>query len=108
MEIFLSSNCESFTGSLGRGFGYYIRSTKKGRFFSQRSKHTVPPDGHWNFIVSCAQIAKAGLHISDIKVSRDEVMQALKEARIFKPRECFKLEQYNARQIINLKITFSL
>ena len=107
MEIFLSSNCESFTGSLGRGFGYFIVRRKNG-FFSVRSRHSVPPDGHWNLIVSCAQIAKAGLHISDIKVSRDEVMQALKEARIFKPRECFKLEQYNARQLINLKITFSL
>ena len=107
MEIILSSSCESFTGSLGRGFGYFIVRRKNG-FFSVRSRHSVPPDGHWNFIVSCAQIAKAGLHISDIKVSRDEVMQALKEARIFKPRECFKLEQYNARQLINLKITFSL
>ena len=108
MEIFLSSNCESFTGSLGRGFGYSIQR-RKNRFFAKRnSKGTVPPDGHWRFIVSCAQIAKAGLHISDIKVSRDEVMQALKEARIFKPRECFKLEQYNARQLINLKITFGL
>ena len=107
MRIILSSNCESFTGSLGRGFGYFIVRRKNG-FFSVRSRHSVPPDGHWNFIVSCAQIAKAGLHISDIKVSRDEVMQALKEARIFKPRECFKLEQYNARQLINLKITFSL
>ena len=108
MEIILSSNCESFTGSLGRGFGYSIQR-RKNRFFAKRnSKGTVPPDGHWRFIVSCAQIAKAGLHISDIKVSRDEVMQALKEARIFKPRECFKLEQYNARQLINLKITFGL
>ena len=107
MEIILSSNCESFTGSLGRGFGYFIVRRKNG-FFSVRSRHSVPADGHWRFIVACAELAKAGLHISDIKVSRDEVMQALKEARIFKPSECFKLEQYNARQLINLKITFSL
>ena len=108
MEIILSSNCESLTGSLGRGFGYSIQRRKNRLFAKRNSKGTVPPDGHWRFIVACAELAKAGLHISDIKVSRDEVMQALKEARIFKPSECFKLEQYNARQLINLKITFSL
>ena len=108
MEIFLSSNCKSFTGSLGSGFGYYIRSTKKGRFFSQRSKHTVPPDGHWNFIVSCAEIARMGLHFSDIKASRDEVSDALKEAQKFIALQNLRKDLYNARDILNLKITFGL
>lgn len=108
MEIILSSNCKSFTGSLGSGFGYYIRSTKKGRFFSQRSKHTVPPDGHWRFIVACAELAKAGLHISDIKVSREEVKQALYEAHCFRTMQFLRKDLYNARDILNFKITFGL
>ena len=115
MEIFLSSNCESFTGSLGRGFGYYIRSTKKGRFFSQRSKHTVPPDGHWRFIVSCAELAKVGLHISDIKASWSEVRDALKEAHhwvaadaVFRNADRQIKLSYDADNILNLKTTFGL
>ena len=108
MKIILSSNCKSFTGSLGRGYGYYIRSTKKGRFFSQRSKHTVPPDGHWRFIVACAELAKVGLHISDIKASREEVMQALKEAQKFIALQNLRKDLYNARDILNLKTTFGL
>ena len=71
MEIILSSNCKSFTGSIGRGFGYSIQR-RKNRFFAKRnSKGVVPPDGHWNFIVSCAELAKAGLHISDIKLMKE-------------------------------------
>jgi len=107
MEIILSSNCESFTGSLGRGFGYFIVRRKNG-FFSVRSRHSVPPDGHWRFIVSCAEIAKIGLHISDIKVSRDEVKKALKEARHFIALQNLRKDSYNARDILNLKITFGL
>ena len=108
MEIILSSNCKSFTGSLGSGYGYYIRSTKKGRFFSQRSKHTVPPDGHWRFIVSCAELAKAGLHISNIKVSQDEVLEALREAKKFVAVLNIRKDSYNARDILNLETTFGL
>ena len=108
MEIFLSPNCKSITGSLGSGFGYYIRSTKKRRFFSQRSKHNVPPDGHWNFIVSCAKIAEMGLHFSDIKVSQDEVRTALLEAGHHTAMWHLKLNIYDARDIINLKTTFGL
>ena len=108
MEIFLSSNCESFTGSLGRGFGYSIQR-RKNRFFAKRnSKGIVPPDGHWNFIVSCAEIARMGLHFSDIKASRDEVSDALKEARHFIAATHLNLANYHARDILNLKITFGL
>ena len=80
MEVFLANTCESLTGSLGRDFGYYIRSTKKGRYFGQRSKHSVPPDGHWRFIVACAELAQNGLHIADIRVSHQELSEALSEA----------------------------
>ena len=87
MEIFLSSTCKSLTGTLGRGFGYYIRSTKKGRFFGQRSKHSVPPDGHWRFILTCAELAQAKLHIADIRVEWGELYSALYEAECFNAAE---------------------
>ena len=80
MEVILTQRCKSLTGTIGSRFGYYIRSTKTGRFFSQRSKHNVPPDGHWRFIWTCAELTKINLHIADIKVSQTEVMTALRES----------------------------
>ena len=110
MEIFLSKQCESLTGSLGRGFGYYIRSTKKGRYFGQRSKHSVPPDGHWRFITTCADLAQNGLHIADIRVSHQELSEALSEAGLplsgapgVRPEKI-----YSASDILNLKTNFGL
>ena len=79
MEIILSKACESFTGSLGKGFGYYIRR-RGNRFFGARSKHFVPPDGHWRFILACSQLAQIRLHITDIVVTRYEVQNAIQEA----------------------------
>ena len=108
MEIFLSKQCESLTGSLGRGFGYYIRSTKTGRFFGQRSKHSVQPDGHWRFIVLCAELAQNGLYVTDISVSRNELGAALYDARCFIAMQNLSKDTYNARDILNLKTTFSL
>ena len=108
MEIILSKQCESLTGSLGRGFGYYIRSTKKGKYFGQRSKHSVPPDGHWRFILTCAQLAQNKLHIADIRVSRAELRTALLEAGHHIAMWHLCKDTYDARDIINLKITFSL
>ena len=115
MEIFLSKQCESLTGSLGRGFGYYIRSTKKGRYFGQRSKHSVPPDGHWRFIVTCAQLAQNKLHIADVHVSANELREALEEAHHFVAAQMVhdnyygkNKTTYNARDIINLKTLFVL
>ena len=53
MEIILSKHCEALYGSLGKGYGYYIRRArhKDGsvRFFSQRSKH--PPIPNTNLLV---------------------------------------------------------
>ena len=84
MEIILSTQCESLTGSLGKGYGYYIRRAprKDGsvRFFSQRSKWYVPRDGHMRFIFTCAELAQMGLHIADIRVPRKELSDALWEA----------------------------
>ena len=109
MEIILSKHCESLTGSLGYGFGYSIVKRGK-RFFSQRSNHnvSVPPDGHWRFICACAELAKNKLQIADISVKRDELREALYDAHHFNAARCLALQNYNARDIINLKITFGL
>ena len=85
MEIILSKLCEGLTGSLGKGFGYFIQGRRgydgSVRFFSQRSKHLpIPPDGHLRFIFTCAELAQMNLHIADIRVSRDEFVNAVEEA----------------------------
>ena len=82
MEIILSKQCESLTGSLGRGFGYHIQRRKNGFFAKRNSNGDVPPYGHWRFILSCANLALYKLHITDIRISRDEIMDALWEAGI--------------------------
>ena len=115
MEVKLSNQCLSLTGMLERGLGYYLRSTKKGRFYSQRSKGIVPPDGHWRFIVLCAELAQNGLHIADIKIGWLELQTALYEARHFIASEHVRRNYadkgkatYDARDILNLKTLFSL
>ena len=113
MQIILSNQCLSLTGMLDSSCGYYIRRSRNGNFYGQRSKGFVPPDGHWRFILTCAQLAQNGLYLSDIRLSSDELWDALYDAghrlaadnviknELIKPR-------YNARDIINLKITFGL
>ena len=107
MEVILSKQCESLTGLLNHGHGYFIQRRGK-RFFGQRSKHSVPPDGHWRFIVLCAQLAQNKLHIADIRVKREELKQALYEAGCFIAMQNLRKDIYNARDILNLKTTFSL
>ena len=108
MEIILSKQCESLTGSLGRGFGYHIQRRKNGYFAKRNSKGVIPPNGHWRFILTCAQLAQNKLHIADIRVSREELKQAMYEARIFIAMQHLRKDIYDARDIINLKITFGL
>ena len=85
MEIILSKQCESLTGSLGKGYGYFIqrRRGKDGKyhFFSQRSKPPpIPIDGHLRFIFTCAELTQMNLHITDIRISAKELRQAINEA----------------------------
>ena len=80
MEIILSKQCESLTGSLGKGFGYHIQRRKKGFYAKRNTKGVVPPDGHWEFIVLCAEMARRSLYIADIRVSRKELVKAVEEA----------------------------
>ena len=113
MEIILSKQCESLTGALGNGYGYFIQRRRgqdgKYHFFSQRSKHPpIPIDGHLRFIFACAEMAKVHLHIADICVKKEELYDALTEANHWIAARSLRLPIYNARDIINLKITFSL
>jgi hypothetical protein len=107
MEILLSKQCESLTGVLDRRQGYFIQRRGE-RFFGQRSKHTVPPDGHWRFILTCARLAQNKLYATDIRVGRLEVANALNEARHFVAAQHLQLAIYHARDIINLQKTFGL
>lgn len=109
MEIILSQKIISFTGSIGKGFGYYIRQSRNKRFFGQRSKHTVPPDGHLRFLFACAELAKhQPYYISDIIVFRDELRSALNEANKPLAAADLRLSIYHAADVINLQKTYGL
>ena len=82
MEIILSKRCESFTGSLGKGFGYHIQRRKNGFFAKRNSNGEIPADGHLRFILACAELAQMKTHITDIRVPRCEFQSALSEAGV--------------------------
>ena len=108
MKIILSQQCESLTGMLNSSLGYHIEHRKNGFFSKRNQRGIVPPDGHWRFILTCAELAQNKLHIADIRVSREELKQAMYEARIFIAMQHLRKDLYDARDILNLKITFSL
>lgn len=105
MEIILSKQCEAITGSIGRGFGYHIQRRKNGFFAKQNGKGIVPPEGHLRFIIACAELAQAKLHITDVKVTNRELFEALREANL--PAPAFlnwnNVETYNASDLINFR-----
>ena len=107
MKVILSTMCTSLVGMLKPELGYYLR--KRGStYFAQRSAHGAPPDGHWRFIVLCAELAQNHLYISDIQVSREEMKRALYEAGGYIAMQNLRLDTYNARDVLNLKTTFGL
>ena len=114
MEIILSKQCESLTGSLGQGFGYHIQRRKKGFFAKRNTKGEVPRDGHLRFILSCAELAQSKLHITDIRVSRMELVFALWKAGretlgdyVFTEPDKFP-ETFHADDIMKFKNDYSL
>ena len=115
MQIFLTDNCESIKGSLGGGFGYYIRKCKNGYFSQPLANGHVPAGGHWRFILAVAQVAKLKLHIKDIKIDWKELSDALYKARHFVANRSVRANgvnatktTYNAEDVINLQKTFGL
>ena len=115
MEIILNEKVKSLTGSFGRGYGYHIQK-RKDRFYGQRNaKGIVPADGHWRFVLTCAEIAKIGLHISGVRIGVLELHAALTEAKLYMAAQQVVMNYqkevkatYNAQDIINLKTTFGL
>ncbi len=104
MEIILSPRCKSFTGTISRYHGYAIRRSGK-RFFSYRTpgKH-AKPDGHWKFIVSCAELARNGFMLADIQVNGYELKAALTEACFFYSALHVDVDiEYNATQVLQFK-----
>ena len=99
--------CLSLVGMLDPELGYHLEHRKNG-FYAIRNNTPAPPDGHWRFIVLCAELAQNGLHISDICVPRKELNAALREAHHFVAASHLKLSEYSARDILNLKTTFGL
>jgi len=113
MEVITSSNVETITGKLDSYTGYYLQARRnkngKARIFSYRKRGYVPPDGHWRFILMCAQLAHKGLYATDIIVEGKELYLALYEARHHVAADHVNtFKTYNARDIINLKTTFGL
>ena len=131
MELFLSKQCESLTGSLGRQFGYHVKHTKNGFFVARNTNGyvppdghwkmicacangNVPPDGHWKMICACANLAEMKLHVAGLKVYVEEVTDALKEAGLTTPAYCLYAypadypQVFNEYDIINLKKRFNL
>ncbi len=103
MEIILSKNCRSFTGTISRSHGYSVRRTGE-RFFGIRStRGHVPPDGHWRFILSIAHLAPANLGVADLRLPGSELSEALSEAD-YPPTAvmalCVSDHVYNAEEVM--------
>ena len=106
MKVILSKQTLSLVGMLRPELGYYLR--RKGEtFFAQRSAHGAPPDGHWRFIVLCAELAQNKLYITDIEVTGKEVGDAIYEAGKFCPAYKDK-EVFNASRILKIKKNLGL
>ena len=115
MKVILSNRCLSLTGMLERGLGYHLVKRKNGFYARRDSKGFVPHDGHWRFIVLCAELAQNKLHITDVKIDWLELQSALYEAKCFTASRVVRQNyadkykvSYNARDILNLKTTFGL
>lgn len=111
MRVILTEQCESFTGSLGRGFGYHIQRRKNGFFAKRNAKGVVPFNGHWLFIVACAQLATSHTHIEDIRISAKELRDAINEAGfIFGDSlvRAKKDEIFHASQVLDFKKRWAL
>ena len=108
MKVLLSQQCLSLTGMLERGLGYHLEQRKNGFFAKRNSKGHVPPDGHWRFIVLCAELARNKLYVTDIRLLAEELQEALQEAGHFIASQNLRKTIYDARDVLNLKTTFGL
>ena len=106
MEIVLTKQCKSLTGSVGQGFGYHIQRRGEHFYGVRQSKGHIPAKGHIRFIITCAQMAKAELHIADILVSAKELREAINEAGFIYGDSLVKAkngEIFHASQVLDFK-----
>ena len=100
--------CTSLVGMLNPELGYHLEHRKNG-FFAVRNNTPAPPDGHWRFIVLCAELAQNHLYISDIEVPDIELRVALTEAGLSSLcsrdvwREVISAAVVNADKVLQLK-----
>ena len=100
MKLFLSPRCESITGALNKKFGYTIQRRKDAFYGVRCNNRIIPPDGHWRFILHCAQLESTRLYINDIRVAQSELHDALSEAQHSIAAQQLRKKIYNARDII--------
>ena len=117
-QIILSPNVKVLTGSLSRKDGFYIKHRKNGFFVYRKppSVHRAPlsEDAYWQYMVRLAEMA-GGFVIEDIRITANEIEKALLEAHYFVAGQRVRSNAeagikylYDARDILNLKITFGL
>ena len=102
MEVILSQQCLSLVGTLERGLGYHIEHRKNGFFSKRNQRGHVPSDGHWRFIVLCAEMAQNGLYIKDVRISAKEFQSALNEAGLFSSAAHDVRHELSATDIIKI------
>lgn len=107
MELILAKHCKSLTGSFGQYYGYAIRRSGK-KFFSVRSpKGPRLHDGHLRFIFTCAELAREGLLLTDIRILGSELLAAATEAGLTFETILPDVE-YNAHDILNIKTYYGM
>ncbi len=107
MKVILSNMCTSLVGMLNPELGYHLEHRKNG-FFAVRNNTPAPPDGHWRFIVLCAELARNKLYVTDIRLLAEELEEALQEAGHYVASQNLRKTIYDARDVLNLKTTFGL
>ena len=107
MKVILSNMCLSLVGMLNPELGYHLEHRKNG-FFAVRNNTPAPPDGHWRFIVLCAELAQNKLYVTDIRLLAEELEEALQEAGHYVASQNLRKTVYDARDVLNLKTTFGL
>lgn len=109
MKVILSQQCLSLVGTLERGLGYHIEHRKNGFFSKRNQRGHIPSDGHWRFIVLCAEMAQNGLYIKDVRVSGYELKAALNEAAFIASALRVDVDnEFNAAEVLQLKTTLGL
>lgn len=103
MEIFLTNQVKAVTGKLDNYTGYYIRRRGNNFYSACNPRSGVPADGHWRFIVMCAEQCRRGLYFRDIRVGYLEMIIALHEAGKYNAAIHICRPIYNAEQILEFK-----